>query len=334
MKIGMSLGISPREPITHNTEVIQNAEALGFDAAYITDVQLSMKDPYTAMTLAALNTSKIHLGTGVTQAVTRHPSTIANQFTALNEISDGRGIIGMGAGWTAAFSVGLKPAKIKYLEEAINNIHTLCEGGEVEGPDGKPYHMPIASGRIPIYVAANQPRILQMSGRCADGLILMGGANEDFLKWQMDHVRTGAEEAGRNFDDIHMELWCNIGLSDDRAQARDDVSQWAASQAETFSKWKELPYFLKPFEEDFAKASAAYDRHEHLSSHAKHKGVISDEFIDFVALVGSADECLERIKSLKEKTGLDAVTLAFKAGAGGRKARMEEISEGIIKHLK
>ena len=53
MKIGMSLGISPREPITHTVEVVKSAEALGFDAAYIADVQLSMKDCFAAMTLCA-----------------------------------------------------------------------------------------------------------------------------------------------------------------------------------------------------------------------------------------------------------------------------------------
>ncbi len=333
MKVGVSLGISPREPITHTVEVVQNAEALGFDTAYIADCQLSMKDPYTAMTLCAVNTSTIMLGTGVTQPITRHPTTLVCQFTALQEISDGRAIMGMGCGWTAPLSIGLKSATIKFLEESINNIHTLCEGGEVEGPDGEPYHMPIATGRIPIYIAANQPRILQMSGRVADGVIMMGGANEEFTQWQIDHVRRGADEVGRNFDDIYLELWANIGISDDRTQARDDVSHWATSQAETFDKWKLLPDFLQPFKEDFEKAGKAYDRHEHMSSHAGHKSVISPEFIDFVALVGTADECLDRIQKLK-KLGLHGITLAFRAGAGGRKARMEELSREIIKHLK
>ncbi|MCB1676126.1 MAG: LLM class flavin-dependent oxidoreductase, partial [Halioglobus sp.] len=69
MKIGMSLGISPREPITHAVEVVKSAEDLGFDAAYITDVQLSMKDCFAALTLCAVNTSKIKLGTGVTNPI-------------------------------------------------------------------------------------------------------------------------------------------------------------------------------------------------------------------------------------------------------------------------
>lgn len=333
MKVGMSLGISPREPISHTVEVVQSAEKLGFDSAWIADVQLSMKDCYIALALCAVNTSKIMLSTGVTNPITRHPTTLANGFTALNEVSNGRAIIGLGTGWTGVYSIGLKPATIAYLEESINNINTLCSGGEVEGADGKPYSLVTATGKIPIYIAANQPRILAMCGRVADGVILMGGANTEFTKWQMDHVRRGAEEVGRDFSEIKCDLWATIGISDDREQALDDVSHWAASQAETFNKWKNLPDFLLPFKEDFKRASESYNRLEHMSSHASHKHSVSKEFMEYVALVGSAEECLEQIREL-EKLGLNGVTLAFRAGAGGRQARMEEISEGIIRYLK
>jgi 5,10-methylenetetrahydromethanopterin reductase len=333
MKVGMSLGISPREPISHTVQVVQDAERLGFDSVWIADVQMSMKDCYIALALCAVNTSTIMLSTGVTNPVTRHPTTLANGFTALNEVSNGRAIIGLGTGWTGVYSIGLKPAKIAYLEESINNINTLCGGGEVAGVDGKPYRLVTATGRIPIYVAANQPRILAMCGRVADGVILMGGANVEFTKWQMDHVRRGAQEVGRDVSEIKFDLWTNIAISDDRDQARDDVSHWVASQAETFNKWKQLPEFLVPFKDDFQRAGESYNRLEHMSSHASHKQSVSPEFTDYVALVGSAEECLERIHEL-EALGLNGVTLAFRAGAGGRLARMEEIGQGIIRHLK
>ena len=333
MKVGLSLGISPREPISHTVQVVQNAEKLGFDSVWIADVQLSMKDCYIALALCAANTSSIMLSTGVTNPVTRHPTTLANGFTALNEVSNGRAIVGLGTGWTGVYSIGLKPATIKYLEESINTIHTLCEGGEVEGVDGKPYRLVTAAGRIPVYVAANQPRILAMCGRVADGVILMGGANPEFTKWQMDHVRRGAEEVGRDFSEIKFDLWSTIGISDDKDQAREDVSHWVASQAETFHKWKHLPDFLHPYKEDFRRASESYDRLEHMSSHAGHKSSVSPEFTDYVAIVGSADECLQQIRDL-DHLGLDGVTLAFRAGKGGRLARMEEINDKIIRHLK
>jgi hypothetical protein len=94
-----------------------------------------------------------------------------------------------------------------------------------------------------------------------------------------------------------------------------------------------LPEFLHPFKEDFQRASDSYNRLEHMSSHAGHKSSVSPEFTDYVAIVGSAEECLEQIRKL-DVLGLNGVTLAFRAGAGGRLARMEEISEGIIRHLK
>ena len=332
MKIGLSLGISHREPISHTVEVVQSAERLGFDSAWIADCQLSMKDCYVALALCADKTSKIKLSTGVTNPVTRHTTTIANGLTALNEVSDGRAIIGIGTGWTGVYSIGMKPAKITDLEESINAMHTLCEGGEVEGVDGKPYRLVTATGRIPIFVAANQPRILAMCGRVADGVILMGGANEEFTSWQIDLVRRGAEEAGRDFNEIEFHLWANIGMSDDLDQARDDVSHWAASQAETFCNWKNYPDFMLPYKEDFQRASDNYDRLEHMSSHAEHKHSVSPEFIDWVAITGSPDACLEQIRVL-EGVGVHGVTLSFRAGAGGRQARMEMIRDEIIKHV-
>jgi len=331
MDVGLSLGISSREPILHNVEVVQQAEALGFDSVWIADVQLSMKDCFTALTLCAVNTSKIMLSTGVANPITRHPSIIANTFTALNEVSNGRAIVGLGTGWTGVFPIGLKPSTIKYLEESIITIRKLCSGEEVPGGEKGPYRMVTSTGPIPIYIAANQPRILRMCGRVADGVILMGGANEDMVRWQIDHVRHGAEQAGRTMDDIKLHLWANISLSEDLDQARDDVSHWVASQAETFSKWKELPEFLEPYKADFEAASKSYNRLEHMSQHAGHKRVVSAELIDLQAIVGGADACLERIRKL-ETLGLHGVTLSFRAG--GRQQRMEALSEGIIKPLK
>ena len=331
MKIGLSLGISPREPITHTVEVVQEAEALGFDSVWLADVQLSMKDCFSALTLCAVHTSTIELATGVTNPVTRHPTTIANAFTALQELSEGRAIIGIGTGWTAVFSIGLRPSTIAQLEADILAIRSLCAGEEVSGEGDAVYRLVTAKGPIPIFVAANQPHMLRLAGRVADGAILMGGANTEFTAWQIDHVRQGAEEAGRRLEDIKLHLWAAIAVSDDREEAIDDVRHWVASQAETFSQWKKLPDFLKPFGLEFEHASQSYDRLEHMSRHAGHRDAVSPELVDYLALVGPADRCLERIRELGA-LGLDGVTLAFRAG--GRSKRMRALHEGIIKPMR
>ena len=330
LKIGVSLGISPRESLQHTVEVVKSAEALGFDSAWIADVQLSMKDCYSALTLCALQTSKIKLATGVTNPITRHPTTIASSFTALKELSDDRAIIGIGTGWTAVYSIGEKPSTIKNLERAITDIRAMCNGEEVEGKGGHKYNLTTGTGKIPIYVAANQPRMLALAGRVADGVILMGGANAEFTAWQIEQVRRGAEEVGRSMDDIKLDLWAAIAIADDREEAANEIRHWVASQAETFSKWKSLPEFLKPFEREFAAASAAYDRLEHMSQHAGHVSAVSTDLVEYLSFIGPAEKCLERVKSL-EPLGLDRVTLSFRAG--GRQQRMEAIHEGIIAPL-
>ena len=101
----------------------------------------------------------------------------------------------------------------------------------------------VATGgkRVPIFVAASQPRMLRLAGALADGVILMGAAQPELTRWQLDHVAAGAAEAGRTLQDVFVDLWFTISISDDRKKALDDVRPWAASQARWFAKWRELP---------------------------------------------------------------------------------------------
>ena len=335
MKVGVSLGISPREPITHTVDVVKNAEDLGFDSAWIADCQLSMQDCYSALPLCAVNTSSILLGTGVTNPVTRHPTTIACSFTAINQLSDGRARhrhrIGLDRGLFHRPQAGDHQAPGKVDQRHPHALRGR-RGGRARRQPLPPGDPPPAASRFSS--PPTTPKILQMSGRVADG------GHPDGRRQRGVHVladRPASGKGRRTSGGTSRTSSCTCGrrsgLGEDRDQARDDVSHWVASQAESFAKWKHTPSFLLPFVKDFKRASEAYDRHEHMSSHATHKTVVSPEFTDFVALVGTADECLERIRNL-EKLGLEGITLAFRAGAGGRQARMEELSDKIIKHLK
>jgi len=72
------------------------AEQLGFEAIFFADSHMNNVDPYQAMALCAKETNKIRFGTAVTNMVYRDPSITANSFATLNEISEGRAIIGLG----------------------------------------------------------------------------------------------------------------------------------------------------------------------------------------------------------------------------------------------
>jgi 5,10-methylenetetrahydromethanopterin reductase len=326
MRFGISLGTSPRETFEQTVEIIEEADRLGFDSVAMTDVHLSHKSPWVSLILAAGRTQRIKLGTGVLNPVTRHVAVIANVMSGINELSTGRVFIGLGTGWTSVYSLGLPPASVAQLEEAVTTLRGLLRGEEVVY-GGHTFRMTVANGPIPIFVAANQPRMLRAAGRVADGVILMGGANVEFTRWQIEQVARGAEEAGRRMEDIVLDQWFSMSIQDDKNTALDDVRPWVASQAETYSTWAQLPEILKPYEDEFARVARVYNRLDHVSRHAEHKHVVSDELVDLLAVAGPADHCVARLQELAV-LGIGRITVALLPG--GRIDRLRRMSEEIF----
>ncbi|MYJ30623.1 MAG: LLM class flavin-dependent oxidoreductase, partial [Acidimicrobiaceae bacterium] len=77
-RYGISLGVSPREPLSRTADLARAVDDRGFEALWYIDFQLGMKDVYAAMNLAALSTENVLIGAGVTNLVTRHPTVTAN----------------------------------------------------------------------------------------------------------------------------------------------------------------------------------------------------------------------------------------------------------------
>jgi len=329
VSFGISLGVSPRESFWHTVDVVKSAETYGFERVYITDVPLSMKDCYVALALCAVNTSKILLGTGVTNPLTREAATTASAISAIHELSRGRAILGLGSGYSAVLPVGLPMATVDQVEEVMTYIRTICEG-KAYIKNGLTVRLATAQGAMPIYLAASQPRMLRLAGRLADGVILMGGADPEFAKWQLEHIRAGATKAGRAFEDIVIDLWFALSMAPDSEKALDEVRPWAVSQADTFSKYKVLPEFLAPFREDIVRAGQGYERLDHLSRHARHKGLISDELVRKLAIVGDVEECVRRLAELTA-LGIRRMTLALVPG--GRQERLRIIATQLMPQL-
>ncbi len=328
IEFGFMMGLSPREPIGRFAQLAQLAESVGFDMAWMADSQLYTKDPWVALTLAASATKRIRLGPGVTNPVTRHFTVTTCTAAALSELSDGRCVLGFGSGDAAVFPLGLR-ANVDEVRLATERIRTLSEGGAVD-VGGREVRVATAGKRVPIFLAASQPRMLRLAGEIADGVILMGAAQPELTRWQLQHVATGAAEAGRTLDDIFIDLWFAISISDDRQKALNDVRPWAASQARWFARWRELPPSLEVFTEDFRHAAEAYDFSRHLSRSGDPEPV-SDSFTDWIAVSGSAEECAAKIRPLLD-VRIDRLTFALLPG--GREARLHQYGSDLIPRLR
>ena len=221
-RYGISLGVSPREPLSRVSEIAAAVDAGGFDALWYIDFQLGMKDVYAAMNLAALATENVQIGSAVTNLVTRHPTVTANATAALDELSDGRALLGLGAGWSAVLGAGGQPSTLGDIRGGIDELRQLFTGDEVD-LYGTTVQLAAATRQVPIYLAVSQPGMLRLAGEVCDGAILMGAADPEFCRWQLDYIAEGLERAGRSRAELTIDLMVTMSWDDDQQQALDDV---------------------------------------------------------------------------------------------------------------
>ena len=325
-RYGISMGVSPREPLSRVPELAGAVEEGGFEALWYIDFQLGMKDVYAAMNLAALATETVQIGAGVTNVVTRHPTVTANATAALDELSGGRAVLGLGAGWSAVLGAGATPSGLGDLRSGVDIFRRLFAGESVE-VSGTDVRLATAVRQIPIYLAVSQPGMLRLAGEICDGAVLMGAADPEFCSWQLGYIHEGLERAGRRRDELTIDLWVTMSVGEDEAGALDDVSAWATSQAATFHPWKRLPDAWERYRADFARAAGAYHLVDHLSLQADHRRIVSDDFVRSVALAGDIGTCVERLRGLWE---LDIDRITFALLSGGRQRRLDELAGTVI----
>src|SRR5262249_59080834 len=107
---------------------------------WLTDSSLHARNCYSYLTLAATHSSRLRLGTAVTNPVTRHPAITAAAAATVDEVSGGRLILGIGAGDRPLLALGFQPSPLAALEAAIAGIRRLGPGGGAgpRAPAGAP----------------------------------------------------------------------------------------------------------------------------------------------------------------------------------------------------
>ncbi|MDE2893172.1 MAG: LLM class flavin-dependent oxidoreductase [Chloroflexota bacterium] len=154
---------------------VQRAEAAGFTHAWFYDSQLIYSDVYAAMALAAHHTSTIELGTLVAIPSNRIAPVTASAVASLNKLAPGRIILGIGTGYTGRNTMGLPAYPIARYREYAQQVRGLLNGEDVLYTDdvtGRQRWIRLIHGQhseflnlddfIPIYVAANGPRAMEV----------------------------------------------------------------------------------------------------------------------------------------------------------------------------
>ncbi len=297
MTVSFDVGLLPNQPMRECIRMGIVAEELGYGGIWIADSHSVMRDAYSLLSVLAVQTKRINLASGVTHTVTRHPAVLANSWASLQELSGGRGILGIGVGESAVANLGLKPEKLADFEKKVRVIRALIQGKSIEY-EGKEIQMAWSQFEVPIVMACSGPRSLQLGGRLADGILFQVGANPAFVQYALDNIRIGAESVGKKLEDVKLFMRVACAVSDDREKAREEVKGYAAVAAGTTFKTVPKDYFNEALWCELDRFKAQYDYAEHGSNQAKHKQLLTDQIIDAIAIAGTPDEVIPRFQKI------------------------------------
>jgi probable F420-dependent oxidoreductase len=297
MKFGVSQAFSPAKS---SLEILRAAEDAGFDQFWLFDSHVIWQESYSLFGWLIGNSrnDKMEFGTCVTNPVTRDPTVTASGFATLNQITGGRMICGIGRGDSSVRVMKRKPANLAALEDAIEIIRTVGSGQPLK-IDDVDVHMDWAEGRIPIYVAGYGPKALRLAGRVGDGVIFQV-ADPFFIEWGMQFVREGAEEAGRNPDDIVVHCAAATCISDDKAEATDLVRWFPALVANHIVDALRYhpPDVMPDYVTEYVESRPKYDYYEHAQAGAEHGKYVPDEICERFCVIGSVEECAAKVREL------------------------------------
>lgn len=308
MKIG--LGLSTKRNLGKYLRIADVADVSGFDTFWVPD--MNPTSPYLEqyITLAAIATitEKMHIGPGVSNPYTRHPVMIARAIATLSDLAQNRVFIGLGAGGSLSlrplgFETWKKPYKT--VESAVIAIKKLFSGEKVtiDAPTFKVRNLVFdkeEKRKIPIYLGVRGPKMLELAGRIADGVIL--SSSIDYISVAKKYISKGLTHSKRSLDDFRIINWLPSSFAKDPYESRESVKLRVSAYLLFHS-----PRLLKEsgIDMDLIKSLRTLIASRDMASI---KDLIKDSLVDNFAICGSKKSILEKIYAFKD-AGVSEIVL-------------------------
>ena len=282
-------------------DLCREVEDTGFDLLGVADSQSVFRELYVALTLAALNTSRVRLGPLVTNPLTRHLVVTASAISSIDEVSDGRAMLGLGSGDSAIFTLGAPPATLAGLEDSIVTLGRLTSGRPLDR-EGRRWQVHRSTRRVPVYLAAEGPRTLELAGRVADGVIVGLGLTPDVIRLSLAAIERGARAAGRTLADLDVWWFAKTNVADTREDAVGPITMALAASANHAFRFTLEGKGVPPDLYDRIRGlQRDYDAHHHEIAGAGNAGLIdrwelTDFLVDRFAIAGTPDDCIAQIR--------------------------------------
>lgn len=293
---------------TDTARLAAYAEDGGFDSVWGYEFYRS---PYTALAIAASATSRIRLGTGLAVALSRTPFVTANEAADVDELSDGRLLLGIGTGspeFLAHFHdivpdrplarmrdyVGAVRASWDYLDREETSVHD-GDFYRIDFPEFMPFGTrPMVRPRIPVYLAAEKPRMLQLAGEIADGILGSFWSVRYLKEVVHPNVAEGLARGGRSAGevDVAAQIVCAVHPDRDVAmrRARIHVGMYSAHPvADSMIERSELEKEQQEVREALL-----------LHGAAALEDTTPERLVEEMSISGTPDECREKAKAFTD----------------------------------
>ncbi|MEQ9714110.1 MAG: LLM class flavin-dependent oxidoreductase [Candidatus Asgardarchaeia archaeon] len=332
--IKIIFGPSTKMPINELIELSIIVEKAGFDGIMLPDLNPAGSYNDTFLTLAALaiSTKQITLGTAICNPYTRHPAMIARAFRTLYDLSNGRVVIGIGAGGLLPLSsICYKSWKspLRVVEDSIIVIRRLLNGEKVTHKSitfsvcNLQFKNPPVS--IPIFIGARRAGMLRLAERLGDGVIL-SACSEEIIEISKKYLMDGLKKVNKDLSNFSIVHWTYSSISKDLNEAKELIKKTVAQV---------LYYHPIEFLERTCEDIKAIIKIRELISSGDinaAKELVTDEMIDRFSLTGTPEEIIEKIER-QAKVGITHLVLGYPIGKELNKT-LKLLKNEIIPHIK
>lgn len=284
-------------------EMVRQVEDAGFSTLWMTDVVLRARDVFCYLTLAAVHSKSLLLGPGVLHPYSRHFTVAVNALQTLEEIAPGRVLSGWGTGGSGIGEIAVKPAKMSALR-TIAELSRKLEAGEAVSTDASGLTSVNASLRfpdlkpLPIYFAATGPKMLQLSGEVADGVLAHVGASVACMQHAREQVALGAANRAPGLGPPKVSLYTYVSFGEAGAPMTPGCRRGVAAllgRTRTYAELAGVP-------------AAEVDALAAAGTSAAIAETASEDTIRRLSISGSAEACADKIAELVAG-GVDDITL-------------------------
>ncbi len=299
----VALYLQDAHPLPDGIEYVKYAEQRGFEAVWQAESRL-VRDAVVPMAAFAATTSRIKVGSGVINNWTRNAALIASTFLTLDDLAPDRILLGIGAWWDPlAKNVGIdRKSPLTAMREVVTvtrqllNAETVTFHGEYVNVTG--IQLDVVHGRkgprnVPIYIGATGPKMMELTGEIADGVVLNYLVKPSYNEEAMHHLEAGAKRAGRSIDEIDRPQLVVCSMDTDRQRgldgARKLITQYLAQQ----------PHFAKALGADEQMLAEIKKRLGWPATEEQIEAAmefVSDEMVQMVAAAGTPEECRAKVQ--------------------------------------